>query len=81
MRLRDLVSSRPFRGVLLPIEKVPTSHSIQVFNIGDLSIAILELYFESPKSGGDEIKESEINTSESYAILTFLKRGGLFLVV
>lgn len=78
--LRDLVRSRPFCGVMLSIQKVPACHSIQVFNVGDLSIDHLMLYFENAKSGGDEILEREMHAKENFAILKFANRKGWFVL-
>lgn len=75
-RLKDLVRSRPFQGVMLAIQRVPVPCSIQIFDFGKLTVDHLMLYFENPKSGGDEVVSSEASAEEGYITLTFADKNG-----
>ena len=49
------MSSRPFKGKMISIQKVPKTRSVLVLGItDDMSDEYIKLYFEGKRTGGDD---------------------------
>ena len=68
--------SRPYRGHMLSVQKLPLSKSVQIHNIGKLSQENIELYFESERNGGGAISDAQCDLEKGHAIVEFEKIDG-----
>ncbi|KAI0226307.1 hypothetical protein LSAT2_023080 [Lamellibrachia satsuma] len=72
-RLREICVTKPLRGTMLSLQKMPQSKTIQAHNIGDVTEDILTLFFESRRSGGGELANIQVCRKDDYALLEFLE--------
>ena len=72
-RLRELCVSKPLRGTMVNLQRVPQSKTIQVYNIGTNTEEILTLYFEN-KSGKDgRVIGADVPRQDDFALIEFEK--------
>ena len=55
----------------MSVQKVQKSTKIQVHNIGDVDEMMLQLYFESKRSGGGDVADIQVFPQDDYAIIEF----------
>ena len=67
-RLRELCISKPLRGTMVTLQRVPQSKTIQVYNIGKVTKEILALYFEN-KGGTDSCVS--VHRQDDYALVEY----------
>ena len=72
-RLREICVTKPLRGTMLSLQKVPQSTTIQVHNIGDVTEDMLTLFFENKRSGGGEVANVQVCRKDDYALFEFLE--------
>ena len=63
--------SRPYRGQMLSVKRLPMTKVIQVHNIANLSEESLLLFFESQRNHGGPIHRVETFRDEGYALIEF----------
>ena len=68
-RLRELCVSKPLRGTMVNLQRVPQSKTIQVYNIGTITEELLTLYFEN-KSGKGGV---DVRRQDDFALIEFEK--------
>ena len=79
-RLREICVSKPLRGTMLSLQKVPQSKTIQVHNIGDVTEEMLTLFFENKRSGGGEVANIQVCRKDDYALIEFLESASKLIV-
>ena len=67
-RLRELCVTKPLRGTMMSLQRVPQAQTIQVHNIGEVTEEILKLYFENKRSGGGEVTNAQFFRKDGYAL-------------
>jgi hypothetical protein len=76
--MRRLVSSKPFRGQMISVQRVQVTHCIVVLEVGSLPKDLIELHFEDARrSSGGEVRSITMNSKENCAIVEFKDRTGL----
>ena len=72
-RLRELCVSKPLRGTMVNLQRVPQSKTIQVYNIGTITEELLNMYFEN-KSGKDGgVIGVDVCRQDDFALIEFEK--------
>jgi len=72
--MRQLVKQKPYHGVMIGLQKVPVTCSIQVYGVTELTTDHLALYFESIEGVDDA--EVELFAQNDYAIVHFAHNSG-----
>ena len=71
-RVREAVCSKPCQGVMISVQRLAVSTSVQVHNVASLDENVLQMYFENARSGGSgEIKDWKFEPQKGYAIVEF----------
>jgi len=72
--MHQLIKWKPYHGVLIGLQKVPKTSSIQVYGIGKLPCDYLALYFEN--IDGVDDADVELHASDDYAVVHFADSTG-----
>ena len=72
--MRQLVKQKPYCGIMIGLQKVAVTCSVQVYDISELTSNYLALYFESVKGVDDA--EVELHADDGYAIVHFADSAG-----
>ena len=75
-KIQKAIVRKPVEGRLLGVERVPSTKSVQVFNIGHMTNDSLMTYFENKRSGGSGEVTVNVNRQQGYAIVTFENHAG-----
>ena len=65
---------KPFHGVMIGLQKVAVTCSVQVYGISELTTDYLELYFESVDGVNDA--EVVLHADDGYAVVCFADSTG-----
>lgn len=76
--VKSIICSRPFQGKMISVQRVQVTNCIQVHSIGTLTQDSLELYFESRKNGGGDLKILKF-IEGNHAIIEFAERDGEYI--
>ncbi|KAI0242558.1 hypothetical protein LSAT2_012859, partial [Lamellibrachia satsuma] len=70
-RLRELCVTKPFRGTMLSVQRVPQSQTIQVHNISCITEDMFIMYFENKRSGGGQVTNVHVRHQDECALIEF----------
>ena len=71
--MRHLIKQKPYCGVMIGVQQVRKSSSIQVYGVGKLTSDHLTLYFESLDV---DVADVKLHTEDGYAIVDFTDSTG-----
>ena len=77
--MRQLIRQKPYHGVMIGLQKVPVTRSVQVCGVGKLTAEFLALYFENL----DEVEDADVKlvSEADCAVVRFTDSSGNGILV